>query len=85
METNQAPVYPQSALRRGEQGNVMLRVSVSADGAPLAVDLAATSGHASLDNAAEAAVRRWRFNPATRGGIPVAAMADVPIRFRLAN
>jgi protein TonB len=85
METNRAPVYPQSALRRGEQGNVMLRVSVSADGAPLTVDLAATSGHASLDSAAEAAVRKWRFNPATRGGTPVAAMADVPIRFRIAN
>jgi protein TonB len=85
MEINRAPAYPQSALRRGEQGNVMLRVNVSAGGAPLSVDLAATSGYASLDGAAEAAVGQWRFNPATRGGIPVAAIADVPIRFRLTN
>ncbi len=85
METNRAPIYPPSALRRGEQGNVMLRVSVSADGAPLAVDLAATSGFASLDSAAAAAVRQWRFNPATRAGIAVAAITDVPIRFRINN
>ncbi len=85
MATNRAPAYPQFALRRGEQGTVMLRVSVSADGVPLAVDLAATSGYASLDSAAEAAVRQWRFNPATRAGIAVAAIADVPIRFRLSN
>jgi protein TonB len=85
MATNRAPAYPQSALRRGEQGNVMLRVSVTADGVPLAVDLAATSGYASLDSAAEAAVRRWRFNPATRAGIAVAAIAEVPVRFQLAN
>ncbi len=85
IETNRAPVYPPSALRRGEQGNVMLRVSVSADGAPLAVDMAVTSGYPSLDRAAEAAVRQWRFNPARRDGIAVAAIADVPVRFRLSN
>jgi protein TonB len=42
-----------------------------------------SSGHAVLDQAAEAAVRGWRFQPATRGGVPVAAPADVPFRFRL--
>jgi protein TonB len=85
METNRAPIYPPSSLRRGEQGDVMLDVSVSADGTALAVNLAITSGHPSLDAAAEAAVRLWRFIPATRGGRPVAAVADVPVRFRLGN
>jgi protein TonB len=85
METNRAPIYPPSSLRRREQGNVMLRVKVSADGMPLAVDLAETSGYPSLDNAAEAAVRQWRFVAATRAGRPVAAVAYVPVRFRLGN
>ena len=85
MESNRAPAYPATALRRGEQGRVMLRVSVSADGAPLEVDVAQTSGFPSLDSAALSAVRQWRFVPATQAGRPVAAIADVPVRFRIDN
>jgi periplasmic protein TonB len=85
METNRAPTYPEIALRRGEAGRVMLRVSVSADGQPLEVDVAQTSGYPSLDAAARSAVRRWRFVPATRAGSAVAAIAEVPVRFRIDN
>jgi len=85
MENNRAPIYPAIALRRGEQGRVMLRVSVSADGAPLEVDVAQTSGFPSLDSAALSAVRQWRFVPATQAGRPIAAIADVPVRFRIEN
>jgi protein TonB len=85
METNQAPGYPDIARRRGEQGRVLLRVNVSADGTPLDVELAETSGHPSLDSAALSAVRQWRFVPATEAGRFVPAIAEVPIRFRLDN
>jgi periplasmic protein TonB len=85
IDTNRAPNYPPSALQRGEQGNVTLRVSVSPDGRPIAVDLAQTSGYPILDTAALAAVRQWRFNPAIQAGRPVAAIAEVPVRFRLEN
>ena len=61
METNRAPVYPEIARRRGEQGQVMLRVSVSTDGTPLEVDVHDTSGYPSLDSAALNAVRQWRL------------------------
>jgi TonB family protein len=85
MQTNRAPIYPATALRRGEQGRVMLRVAVSVDGTPIDVGLAETSGHPSLDTAALMAVRQWRFNPATQAGRPVPAIAEVPIRFRIDN
>jgi len=85
METNRAPIYPEIARRRGEEGRVMLRVDVSADGMPLDVSVAGTSGHPSLDSAALSAVRQWRFIPATQAGRSVAAVADVPIRFHLDN
>ncbi len=85
METNRKPVYPEIALRRREEGRVMLRVSVSADGTPLEVDLAETSGHPSLDSAALSTVRQWRFIPAMQAGRAVAAIALVPVRFRLGN
>jgi protein TonB len=79
------PAYPESARRRGEQGDVLLRVEVAADGQPLEVSVTQGSGFSLLDDAAMAAVRRWHFRPATRGGIPVSATAEVPIRFRLTN
>ncbi len=85
METNRAPVYPEIALRRREQGNVLLSVNVSAHGRPLAVDVMQTSGYVTLDHAALAAVREWDFIPATQGGRPVRAVAEVPIRFRLSD
>ena len=85
METNRAPAYPEIAQQRGEQGRVLLRVSVSADGAPLEVDVAQTSGFPSLDSAALSAVRQWRFVPATQAGRPVAATAEVPVRFQIEN
>jgi len=42
-----------------------------------------SSGVASLDDAAAAAVRRWRFRPARRNGTPVRATVQVPVRFAL--
>jgi protein TonB len=62
---------------------VLLRVQVSATGDAASVEIVSSSGHPILDQAARAAVRAWRFIPATRGGMAVAAPADVPIEFRM--
>jgi protein TonB len=83
MESDRPPAYPEIARRRGEQGRVLLRVNVSAEGQPIEVDVAQTSGYPALDQAAQSAVRRWKFIPAMRAGTPITAMADVPVRFRL--
>jgi protein TonB len=85
METNRAPPYPEIALRRHETGRVMLRVSVSAHGRPLEVDVAQSSGYPTLDSAALSAVRQWRFIPAMQAGTAVAAIAEVPVRFQIDN
>jgi periplasmic protein TonB len=85
MATNRAPAYPEISLRRHEQGRVVLRVSVSAHGLPLEVDVLQTSGHPQLDDAAQTAVRHWEFIPAMQDGRPVRAVAEVPIRFRLGD
>jgi periplasmic protein TonB len=85
MESDRPPVYPETARRRGQQGRVVLRVDVSAEGMPVAVAVGESSGYASLDAAALAAVQKWRFAPATRGGTPVPAVAEVPVRFRLTD
>ncbi|MBL4613453.1 MAG: energy transducer TonB [Magnetovibrio sp.] len=80
---NPKPHYPRIALRRGMQGLVLLSVEVSAKGQPVAVLVKKSSGYVLLDKAAKKAVRIWRFAPATRGGLPVSARVDVPIRFSL--
>jgi protein TonB len=85
MASNRPPRYPESARRRGDQGRVIVRVSVSAEGEPLTLSIAHSSGSTALDEAALSAVRQWRFVPASQAGHTVAAQADVPIVFRLEN
>ncbi len=80
---NPAPAYPPTSKRSGEQGRVVLRVRVDASGTVEAVEVQATSGFARLDEAALAAVRRWRFLPARLGERAVAGWALVPINFSL--
>ncbi|WP_337245807.1 energy transducer TonB [Luteimonas sp. gir] len=79
------PRYPRASLRRGETGDVMLRVQVGADGRVEGIDVIASSGHARLDRAAVSAVRRWRFEPAMRAGQPVPGEVRVPIAFSPAD
>lgn len=80
---NPLPSYPLAARRRGIEGAVALKVAVDAEGRPQAVAVVASSGSDMLDEAALNAVRRWRFTPARRGGVAVAADIIVPIRFQL--
>ena len=82
---NRPPYYPDSAKQRGEQGRVILRVDVSADGLAGSVSILRSSGFGRLDESAVAAVRGWRFIPATRGGRPVPGVAEVPVNFQLSS
>lgn len=80
---NPKPDYPRISRRLAEEGTVLLRVRVSVEGAPLAVELRKSSGYARLDDSALDAVRRWRFLPARRGSDAVESWVAVPIAFKL--
>jgi protein TonB len=80
---NPAPAYPALSRRMGEQGRVLLRVYVHADGSVGQVEIGESSGFERLDRAAREAVARWRFVPARQGERPVAAWVLVPISFSL--
>lgn len=80
---NPPPAYPPLSRRLGEEGKVLLRVAVSAEGAAEAVDVQAGSGFPRLDRAAVEAVRAWRFVPARQAGRAVPGIVIVPIRFAL--
>lgn len=56
------PVYPELARRMHVSGIVVVQLTVAPDGS--VSDAKVESGHALLGNAAQDAVRRWRFEPA---------------------
>lgn len=82
---NPSPAYPASARRRGIEGEVVLQVWVDAAGLATRLAVHSASGHPGLDRAALEAVARWRFQPARKQGQAVAAIALVPVRFRLTD
>lgn len=80
---NPAPPYPPLSRRAGEQGKVVLRVAVTAQGTAEHVEVRTSSGRQRLDDAALATVRNWRFVPARRGDLVVPSWVLVPIIFKL--
>ena len=80
---NPKPSYPPVSRNKGEQGTVLLKVCVSANGTVDAVEVARTSGYSRLDRAAADTVERWRFHPARKAGQPMALCYQLPIRFSL--
>ena len=80
---NRRPNYPEASRRRGEQGVVRLELRVDPNGRVVDVRVSETSGFNALDAAAVEAVRDWRFRPAQRAGVPVAASITTAVHFRL--
>jgi protein TonB len=79
------PAYPSAPRRLGIQGTTLLRVHVLADGRIGDVQVERSAGHPDLDQAAQEAVRRWRFEPARRGEEPIAMWVLLPFEFRLTH
>jgi protein TonB len=77
------PSYPEQARRRGEEGEVRLRLLVGVNGEVEQVGIAASSGYPALDEAAQEGARLWRFSPARRGEDAIRAWVEMPVRFRL--
>ena len=80
---NPKPAYPTLSRRQSEEGKVLLKVRVSAQGTALDVAVSKSSGFTRLDTAAVDAVTRWRFVPAKRGDERVDSSVIVPITFAL--
>jgi protein TonB len=80
---NASPRYPRRARSRGQEGRVVIRISVLDNGRVGSAEVASSSGYSSLDRAALKVVQGWRFKPALRAGKPVTATLTVPVVFRL--
>ena len=80
---NPPPVYPEQARVEHRQGVVLLLVSVSDIGNPTSVSVSRSSGYTDFDDSALRAVRRWRFRPASAGGMNIPSTVGVPVNFEL--
>lgn len=77
------PIYPAASRRLGEEGKVVLRVELDEEGRIHAARIATGSGYGRLDEAALAAIRNWRCQPARHNGQPVRAVALQSFNFVL--
>ncbi len=80
---NPPPRYPSQARRRRHQGTVHIEVLVNTAGRVSDLKVQTSSGYGSLDKAALAAVRKWHFEPGTRGSQKIEMWVRVPVRFEL--
>lgn len=76
------PLYTDEARRRALEGDVVLEIVVRRDGSVGDVRVLQTLG-SGLEQRAIAAVRQWRFAPATRLGGPVDVLVEVAVGFTL--
>jgi TonB family protein len=76
------PGYTAAAWAAGVEGSVEIRATIDERGEVAGIDVVRGLPHG-LTEAAVAAVRRWRFRPATRDGKPVPAEQNLSLRFAL--
>lgn len=80
---NPRPPYPALSKRLGEQGKVVLRVFIEANGSASQASVLTSSGYDRLDQTALQTVLRWRYVPGKRNGEPEAMWFNIPIQFIL--
>ena len=76
------PEYTEVARKAGFQGTIVLKLLVDENGRPRAIRTVRPLGMG-LDEAAVAAVRKWRFRPGEKDGKPVVTEATIEIGFRV--
>lgn len=72
-------VYPWQ-VPNGVAGTVIVEVTIDVHGTVIATKIIQRLGHG-IDEKVEAAVRNWRFRPATVDGQPIASQQDVLYRY----
>ena len=78
-----APVYPREAQRNGIEGWVDVEFTIASDGTTQDLLVRDSQPRDVFDKSALESLRRWRFNPITRDGIPVPQRASLRVKFVL--
>lgn len=77
------PPYPSALARQEIEGKAVVRVLIGVDGRVKAVEPVSASDPAFHNATAIQALRRWRFKPGTRDGVPVESWRTMTVRFQL--
>jgi protein TonB len=86
LNTHTTPPYPDVARRLGEQGQVLLHLTISAQGDVTAATVTQSSGFPDLDQTAVAwVVAHWKYKPAIQNGAALASVTDAIVKFDLKN
>lgn len=80
VRTHVDAIYPPASLPARKHADVILAVTVDADGHVSRVEVIQTGG-TELDEAAVVAARQWTFVPAIRGGKSIASRIRIPFHF----
>ncbi len=82
---NFQPPYPSALLRRELEGSATVRVLIGPDGHVSKVEIV-TASHPDFGAATQKqALVKWRFQPATRGGVPVPSWQTLTVRFTITS
>lgn len=76
------PEYPLTMKREGVSGVVAVSAVIDEKGIVISATVAKSS-HSDFEDSAVAAVKKWKFKPAQKDGVPVKMKVTVPIRFNL--
>lgn len=82
--THTIPPYPPEAKRLGQQGTVLLQLTISPAGDVIAAQVLQSSGFPLLDQTAASWVQtHWKYKPAVQGGAAVESTTTAAVKFDL--
>ncbi len=82
--THSIPPYPADAKRLGQEGTVLLRLTISPSGDVTNAEIVQSSGFPELDQTAASWVQaHWKYKPAMQGGVAVAATTTAAVKVDL--
>lgn len=79
------PDYPPREQREGIEGVAKVRVLIGADGKVKQVELVSSDSPGFFEATKRRALAKWRFKPATRGGVAEESWKEMTVRFEIRN
>lgn len=79
------PEYPGIGIRQGLEGSATVRVLIGADGRVKQIEQVSATIPAFFEATRKQALSRWRFKPASRGGVPQESWKTMTVRFVLSG
>ena len=78
-----AITYPRKAIRKGWEGQTVVAAEILPGGTVGRMALAKSSGHEVLDQAAQEAIKTWKFSAESGKTEALPQYVDIPVMFKL--